>query len=301
MKVVITGGRGFVGTYLQEELKKNWQGEIDVWDIPDVDITKPEQYRDRLKELQPAWLVHLAAISSVPVATKDPALTQRVNVEATQNILEAIEELSPATNMFVTSTADIYGSTPLTTSGSPLSELSLEEAQPRNPYAQSKWEMEKMIEADFNDRVLRVRSFPHVGPGQGLGFVTADFASQVAAIEAGKQEPIMKVGSLEAQRDFTDVRDVVRAYRLLMERGQLGEVYHVARGKAISIQEILDQLLAMSNVNITVEQDPARLRAQDIPVLVGDATKLREATGWQPTIPLQQTLQEVLDWWRRNI
>lgn len=315
--VIITGGKGFVGTYVREELEKSWQGvEIEVWDpvksregrdhgasLP-VDITKPEQYRDRLKELQPDWLIHLAAISSVPVAAKDPALTHRVNVEATQNILAAIEALSPATKVLVTSTADIYGSAPQNrlaaiAGQAPLPELPLSAAKPLNPYAQSKWEMEKIIEEHFQGRVLRVRPFPHIGPGQGLGFVTADFAAQIAAIEAGKQDPIIRVGGLTAQRDFTDVRDVVRAYRLLMEVGQLGEVYHVASGRAVSIQEVLDMLIGMSTVEIRVEQDPSRLRTHDIPVLVGDATKLREATGWEPTIPLKQTLQEILDWWRQ--
>lgn len=300
-RVVITGGNGFVGRYLQEELKKNWQGvEIDVWDLPEIDITKPETYRERLKKFQPEWLVHLAAIVSVPLASKDPELTYRVNVGASQNILEAVDELSSGTNVLAISTADIYGSTALTTRGSPLSELPLEQVHPQNPYAQSKWEMEQMIREQFARRTIRVRPFPHIGPGQGLGFVTADFASQVAAIEIGKQEPVMNVGNLTAQRDFTDVRDVARAYRLLMEKGKLGEVYHVASGKAVLIQEILDRLLAMSKAQIRVEEDLTRLRASDIPILVGDASKLRATTGWETIIPLTQSLQDILNWWRKQ-
>lgn len=312
--IVITGGKGFVGKYLREELEKNWQGvEMDIWDpvksadadhgasLP-VDITKPEKYRDRLKKLQPDWLVHLAAVSSVLWANKNPELTHRVNVEASQNILEAVRELSPATKVLVISTADIYGS-PLRqgfAGQAPLSELSLDQCQPQNPYGQSKWEMEKIIEQHFRERCIRVRPFPHIGPGQGLGFVTADFASQIAEIEKGKQKPVMKVGNLKAKRDFTDVRDVARAYRLLMEKGKLGEVYHTASGKAVSIQGILDELLAMSSVKISVQEDPSRLRASDTPVLVGDAAKLKEATGWKPTIPLAQSLQDILNWWRKQ-
>lgn len=300
-RIVITGGNGFVGKYLQDELRENWDGVvIDLWDLPEVDVTKPETYRRRLQKLQPDWLVHLAAVSSVPLAIKDPILARRINVEASQNILQAIKELRAQTKVLAISTADIYGSTPLTTSGSPLSELSLEQAKPQNPYAQSKWEMEKIIEENFNDHVVRVRAFPHIGPGQGLGFVTADFASQIAAIERGKQVSIIKVGSLEAKRDFTDVRDIVRAYRLLMESGKLGEVYHVASGKAVSIQEILNQLLSLSKVKIQVEQDPSHLRPHDVAGLVGDTSKLRAATGWEPTIPLKQTLQDILDWWREK-
>lgn len=300
-KIVITGGNGFVGKYLREELKKSWEGmEMEIWDVPEVDITKPEAYQDRLQELQPSWLVHLAAVSSVPLASKDPTLTYRVNVEASQNILAAVEELSPKTQVLVVSTADIYGSTPLTTGSSPLSELSLSQARPKNAYGQSKWEMEKMIEEKYLDRVIRVRPFPHIGPGQGLGFVTADFASQIAAVEKGKQEPVIKVGNLTTQRDFTDVRDVVRAYRLLMEKGAMGGVYHVASGKAVSIQSVLDQLLTMSSVKISVQEDLGRLRPSDTPVLVGDSTKVRAATGWEPTISLEQSLHDILDWWREK-
>ncbi|MEK7557360.1 MAG: GDP-mannose 4,6-dehydratase [Patescibacteria group bacterium] len=308
-RVVVTGGRGFVGSYLRRELARHWQGvQIEVWDLPEVDITKPDHYQHRLEEFKPTWLVHLAAISSVPAATRDPALAYRVNVEATQNILTQLEEVSSQTKVFVTSTADIYGQG----SPTPLPELPLEEAHPKNSYAQSKWEMEKMVRDRFAKRVVRVRPFPHIGPGQGLGFVTADFAAQIAKIErdaasreapkerSGMRAGVIYVGNLTARRDFTDVRDVVRAYRLLMEHGQLGEVYHVASGRGISIQKVLDTLLSLSTAVIQVEQDSTRMRAQDIPVLVGDATRLRETTGWEPIIPLRQTLQEILDWWREH-
>lgn len=324
--VVITGGNGFVGKYLQEELRREWpEVNIEVWDpvksadadhgtsLP-IDITKPEQYRERLRELQPDWLVHLAAVSSVVTAAKDPELARRVNVEATRDLLEAAAELSPATRVLVTSTADIYGSTPLRPAGrrgfagqAPLPELPLSQAHPQNPYAQSKWDMEKMIEEQFLGRVLRVRAFPHIGPGQGLGFVTADFAAQIANIEksaasrearGSERSGIIHVGNLEAKRDFTDVRDVVRAYRLLMEKGKIGEVYHVASGKAVTIQEVLDQLLGLSEAKISVEQDEGRMRPSDIEILVGDATKLRQLTDWQPTISLEQSLRDILEWWR---
>lgn len=306
--IVITGGNGFVGTYLQAELRREWEGvQIEVWDLPGVDITKPETYRDRLKELQSEWIVHLAAVSSVVVANRDPQLAYRVNVDATRELLSAMVELSPRTRGLMVSTADIYGATALAASGSPLPELSLAEAQPQNPYAQSKWQMEQMIEESFLDRTVRVRPFPHIGPGQGLGFVTADFASQIAAIEAAftahstdTGAAVIKVGNLEPRRDFTDVRDVVRAYRFLMERGAMGDVYHVASGKAVAIQDILDRLLEMSSVPITVERDPVRLRARDASVLVGDAGKLRQLTGWQPEISLEQSLREILDWWRSH-
>lgn len=296
-KMVITGGRGFVGEYLRREIEEHWPGQrVVLWDLPTVDITRPETYRADLERLQPEWLVHLAAVSSAMAAIKDPARTFQINVKASQNILAMIEELSPQTKVLAISTADIYGQG----SATPLSELPLSAAKPVNPYAESKLAMEKMIEERFQKRVIRVRPFPHIGPGQRPGFVTADFASQLAAIEAGRQEPKIQVGNLTAKRDFTDVRDVARAYRLLMEKGKMGEVYHVASGKAVAIQEILDKLKQLSTAQIQVVQDPARLRPSDIPVLIGDATKLSALTGWTAQISLDQSLEDILNWWREQ-
>ena len=308
--VVITGGGGFVGRHLIAELKKTYpELNIVVWErnitnLPEgvkgesVDITEPSSYITSLETLQPAWVIHLAAVAAIGAAAKDPDMANRVNVEATEVLLQNIESFSPATHVLVTSSADIYGGTDIAKSGTPIPELSLTETRPTNPYAETKQHMEEIIEKTYNDRCIRVRPFPHIGPGQGLGFVTADFASQVAAIEKGKQEPVMKVGNLEAERDFTDVRDTVRSYRLLLEQGQLGEVYNVASGKGTKIQWILDQLLSNSTTDITVEQDPDRMRPSDVPRMVGDVSKLTKQTGWQPSVDLTKTLQDILDYWR---
>lgn len=302
--VVITGGAGFVGRHLTAELlAAGWT--VTVWDtrveaVPEaataavVNITDPESYRSRLVVAQPAWIVHLAAVASVGAAARAPEVTHQVNVVATEKLLAAVAADSTQTRVLAVSSADIYGQGSTT----PLMELPLNQAQPRNAYARSKWEMEQMIEERWLDRVVRVRPFPHIGPGQQRGFVTADFASQIAAVEAGKQDPVIRVGNLEAQRDFTDVRDVVRAYRLLLEAGTVGEVYHVASGRAVSIQLILDQLLALSAAKIAIEPDPTRLRPDDVTVIVGDASKLRALTGWQPEIALDQSLRDILSWWR---
>jgi GDP-4-dehydro-6-deoxy-D-mannose reductase len=310
--VVVTGGGGFVGKHLIDELRATAPHvRLVVWDtavasLPpgvegtEIDITQPESYRAFLREEKPQWIVHLAAVSSIPASLRDPDRTHRVNVEATRHLLAAIAEESADTAVFVTSSSDIYGAAAKEWGDTPLPELPLDQARPQNPYAESKAAMERMIEEQFNERCVRVRPFPHIGPGQGLGFVTADFASQIAAIEAGRQASRMRVGNLEAQRDFTDVRDVVRAYCLLLEKGVLGEVYHVASGTAVSIQSILDWLLSLSTKDITVEQDPGRMRPSDIPCLIGDADKLRQATGWQPNISLEQSLQDILEWWRQS-
>ncbi len=297
--IVITGGAGFVGQHLAAELRNRPNTNIVSWDQPDIDITDPETFRRQLETEQPAWIVHLAGIAAVGTSLKDPDLVRRVNINGTKNVLQAVKQLSPGTQVLVASSADIYGAKANEYSGRPLPELPLVDALPQNPYAISKLDMERMIVDEFNDFVIRVRPFPHIGPGQKLGFVTADFASQIAAIETGRQESTMQVGNLKAERDFTDVRDVVRAYRLLLEQGQVGEVYHVATGQGTSIQSILDQLVALSGMQITVEQDAERMRPSDIPSLIGDASKLQAATGWKPAIGLADSLKDILEYWRR--
>lgn len=259
-----------------------------------IDITDPASYKESLREVQPTWLIHLAALSSVAESLTNEQQAHDTNVTATQQLFETLQTVSPDTHVLVASTADIYGAG----SPSPIAELPLAQAMPTSPYAKSKWEMEKMIEEKYATRTILVRPFPHIGPGQRKGFVTADFASQIAAIEKGKQDSVLKVGNLEAVRDFTDVRNVVQAYRLLLEKGQLGEVYHVASGVGTSIQKILELLLSESKVPIAVEQDPDKMRPSDIPILVGDSSKLRAATQWAPTIPLSTTLHDILEWWR---
>jgi len=277
------GERGFVTLFDRVEARQ-------------VDITEPESYRKLWADLQPDWVVHLAAMAAVPQALKEPELVKKINFEATREMLAGAKEVSPDTRFLIISTADIYGAV----SDKAIPELPLAKARPRNPYAISKYEMEKMIEAEYLDRVIRVRPFPHIGPGQGRGFVTADFASQVAELEE-QGGGVIKVGNLEAERDFTDVRDVVRAYRLLMERGKIGDVYNVASGKTVKISVMLDELINMAEVEIKVAEDPARVRPADVPVLKGDATKLREATGWQAKISWKQSLIDVLEWWRGQL
>ncbi len=304
--VIITGGGGFVGRHLIAELQSaNLFDRIVVFDRNkggfgprvesyEVDITNIESKKDLIGEIQPAWVIHLAAIAGVGFSIEHPELTRTVNVFGTKSLLETVTSISPATKFLMVSSADIYGAV----SSDPISELPLSEAHPRNPYAESKLEMELLIETEFNDQCIRVRPFPHIGPGQQQGFVTADFASQIAAIESGTSEPVMSVGNLTAVRDFSDVRDVVRAYRLLLEVGVLGEAYHVASGVGRSIESVLTSLLAMSRVPIHAQQDSSRMRSSDTPTVIGNADKLKAATGWSPTISFEQTLTDVLNDWR---
>jgi GDP-4-dehydro-6-deoxy-D-mannose reductase len=306
--VVITGAGGFVGKYLIEELQQHSSHttiigvDTNLDTMPEtikrhsVDITKPESYLSIVQNAQPDWIVHLAAVSSVGFALSHPEITQAVNVDGSRMLLESVRQHTPNTKVLVISSADIYGHVDAT----PTIEKPVAECMPTNPYAQSKLEMEEIIEKDFNDMCIRVRPFPHIGPMQKTGFVTSDFASQIARIEKREQEPVMQVGNLTAVRDFTDVRDVVCAYRLLMESGTIGEVYNIASGVGTTIQNMLDQLLAMSAVEIRVEQDEARMRPSDNPVIIGNSNKLVRATGWKREIELQTSLKDILDYWRKS-
>jgi GDP-4-dehydro-6-deoxy-D-mannose reductase len=173
--------------------------------------------------------------------------------------------------------------------------------RPLSPYAVSKVAQDLLgfqYHCSYDMFIVRTRAFNHSGPRRPEAFVDSGFAWQIARIEAGLQEPVIWVGNLEAQRDFTDVRDIVRAYWLALEKGVPGEVYNIASGKAWRIREVLDLLLSMAKVPVEVRQDPARMRPSDVPVLVGDSTKFRQQVGWQPQIPYEQTLRDMLDYWR---
>ncbi len=307
--VIVTGGAGFVGKHLITELLRHKSFlRIVVFDtavagLPkgvegyEVDITDDTTYVEILREVRPQWIVHLAAVSSVGFSFAHKDLTRTVNVVATETLLQRAIAEDSSVKFLVVSSADIYGIVdPIS-----LPELPLSMARPTNPYGQSKLEMEQMIEKKYNEYCIRVRPFPHIGPGQGTGFVTADFASQIAAIERGEAQPEILVGNLEAKRDFTDVRDVVRAYHLLLSSGTLGEVYHVASGRAHSVQSVLDTLLAMSDVDIRIKQDPDRMRPSDNPVLIGAIDKIRDATNWKPEIPLEESLTDILHDWRNRV
>ena len=307
--VLITGAGGFVGGHLIAELRKEWVGsniialDTNIESMPDSvtkyasDISKPETYIDVLKFEKPDWIIHLAAVSSVGFAIDHPEITRTVNVVGTETLLHYVREISPHTKVLVVSSADIYGHG----DSAPIAEKALADCHPANPYAQSKLEMEQIIEKDYSDICIRVRPFPHIGPNQKKGFVTADFASQIADIEAGRQDAVMLVGNLTAIRDFTDVRDVVRAYRLLMESGEIGQVYNVASGKGTPIQAILDSLLAKSSAKVAVRQEPSKMRPSDNPVMIGDVSKLSAKTGWRSAVSLEQSLEDILAYWRNNI
>ncbi len=314
MRALVTGISGFVGQHLTRALlSEGWE----VWGCslrglpqgnalpPCVrvltgDLEQPEVARHALQEARPEAIFHLAARAAVGPSHADPWGTLRANIAMQVHLLEAVRQWRPQAVVLVVGSSEEYGL------ASP-AEMPLREdspLRPRSPYAVSKLAQDFLglqYHLAYGLHIVRVRPFNHIGPGQGPGFVAADFARQVAEAEMGQREPTIRVGNLEAARDFTDVRDVVNAYRLLARQGQAGEVYNVASGRAIKISALLELMLACSRVPIKVIQDESRMRPSDTPLVYGDYGKLHACTGWQPTIPLEVTVQDVLEYWRAQL
>ncbi len=311
-KAFIIGAAGFVGSYLAKELRENHGMEVHVSKLPgeqlkiayahvhDLNILQKQEIVSLLYEIRPDYIFHLAAQSSVGVAWKNPGLTADVNVKGCIYVLDAVRELFYKPKVLLVGSGEEYGRIRL--EEVPVTEEN--HLRPGNIYAATKacQNMIGSIYAQAYDMdVLMVRAFNHIGPGQAPIFVVSDFCRQVAQIEAGMQKPVMYVGNLAAKRDFTDVRDVVRAYALLIRHGKAGETYNVGSGYAYAIREVLDLILSLSAAKIQIKTDPNKIRPVDVPVVEADISKLRQAAGWSPQIPLVQTLQETLEDWRAKI
>jgi GDP-4-dehydro-6-deoxy-D-mannose reductase len=300
MRAVVTGGLGFVGRHLVAHL----EGEGDQVTTLDrsgpdpVDITDPASVTDRLRSLRPDAVYHLAGWADVGASWRDPVGALRVNAEGTLHVLRACHDAGVERVLAVAS-ADVYGV--VTEAELPLTEAA--PLRPTSPYAASKVAADALAHQAFLGHglgVLRVRPFNHLGPGQSEQFVAPALAARIARAERDGTDAI-PVGNLTARRDFTDVRDIVRAYRRLVEDGTPGEVYNVCRGSDLAIQDLVDRLLARATRSIDLAPDPDLLRPVDLPVLRGDASKLRAATGWAPEIPIDQTLADLLDDMRSRI
>ncbi len=311
MHLLITGATGFVGTHLRRYLREATDWQVTGTAFPErppescyprercvaLDARDDARVRALLREVRPDAILHLAAQSHVPTAYKDPWDTLENNIKGQLNLLEACVALELKPRFIAVGSGEEYGR-------ATEDELPLREShplRPENPYSVSKVAQDALGYQYFRSYeipVMRVRPFNHVGPGQSERFVLPAFASQVARIEAGKQEPVLRVGNLSPARDFTDVRDVVRAYHLLLLHGEPGEVYNISSSRARTVQSLVDQLLALAEVEITVETDPERYRPADVPIIYGSAEKLEAATGWQPEIPFEKTVADVLAEWR---
>lgn len=313
MRILITGATGFVGSHVRRYFLTHTDWDIIGTSYPDtppppfdpqreslhfLDLRDAEATHALLAQSPPDYVIHLAAQSHVPTSYQDPWGTLENNIRGQLTLLEGFRALGLAPRTLVIGSGEEYGR-------ANAAELPLTEnhpLRPENPYSVSKVAQDVMgyqYFISFGLPVIRVRPFNHVGPGQSARFVLPAFASQVAGIEAGKQAPVMRVGNLTPARDFTDVRDVVRAYHLALLHGQPGEVYNVACGTPRTIQSLVDQLIALATVPIHVEIDPERYRPADVPVFYGSAAKLKQDTGWEPEIPFEQTIQDVLDEWRQ--
>ena len=304
--VLITGASGFAGSHLLQRLAGRhdlvaWGRSAPAHEFlslarwQQVDLLDRERVRSLVGELRPTSVYHLAGSAHVAEAIADPAGAFANNVLGTHHLFDALRRSGSAgTRILLAGSAAIYGS-----SDSPLTEDS--PVAPTNPYAQSKLAQEQLgLRAIAEDGlgVLVARPFNHTGPRQTASYMAPTVARQIAMIERGRLEPLLRIGNTSAMRDLSDVRDVVRAYEALMQHGAPGTVYNVASGVGRSVQQILDALIARSTVPVRIDVDPARLRSGDPPMLVGDASRLTQATGWRPEIPFDRMIDDLLDYWR---
>ena len=308
MKALIIGGAGFVGGYLIRELKAAGQQVcatcLENETIREdcgryvLDILDAKAVEDVIADIQPDVIYHLAAQSSVSLSWKKPRLTADINVIGTINVLEAVRSQEKKIKLLLIGSGEEYGF--IRPDACPLTED--EPLNPGNIYAATKacqGMLGEIYARAYKMDIIMVRAFNHSGPEQLPVFVISDFCRQIAIIEKGDAPAVMSVGNLSARRDFTDVRDVVRAYRLLGEKGVSGRTYNVGRGKAVAIQYILDTALGFSDADIEVRQDPARMRASDIPVIEPDTARIFSDTGWKAEISMEKTIEDTLNYWRK--
>jgi GDP-4-dehydro-6-deoxy-D-mannose reductase len=317
MKVLITGITGFVGSHLAEFCLA--RGDVEVfgtyrWRSPkeniahikdlnlvEADILDASSVLQLIRKIEPDWIFHLAAQSFVPTSWNAPASTITTNVIGQLNFFEALRSLGRLDTRFhVCGSSEEYGyvareETPIT-EDNPL--------RPLSPYGVSKVAQDLLgyqYHRSYGLHAVRTRAFNHGGPRRGEVLLPSDFAKQIAEIEKGLREPVVRVGNLEALRDFTDVRDMVRAYWLALEKGEAGAVYNIGSGDAPSIREVLDRMLALSDANVEVRQVPEKMRPSDVEILISDSSRFRAATGWEPQISTDQMLSDTLDYWRERV
>ena len=320
MRVLITGITGFVGSHLAEYIldsqpgvevvgtkrwrspRENLSGIEDQVTLLDCDLTDLSSLLRVLEETKPDRIFHLAAQSYVLMSYRAPTATIDTNVNGTFNLLEALRILGQSPEIHICSSSEVYGQV---TDG----ELPITESQPfrpASPYAVSKVGEDMaayMYFTAYGLKTVRTRMFTHSGPRRGEVFVDSAFARQVALIEAGKQDPTLRVGNLDSIRTFADVRDVVRAYWLLLEKCPPGEVYNIGGDTTMSVRDMLTMLLGMSSIGdtVTVTTDPALLRPADVTNQIPDGSKFKAETGWEPSIPYETTLEDMLEYWRARV
>lgn len=309
-KILITGASGFVGRYFIDYLDN--LGEYEIYGTTQsndtinthnnvnylkLDLTNQMAVHQTIKDIKPDYIVNLAALSSVKESWNKPAETMLVNVIGTIYLLDAIKEYVPESKVLLIGSSEEYGSI---VKENPVVKENIK-CIPENIYAISKYtqgEIGRLYSKYYNMNIVTTRSFNHTGPSQSANFVVSDFCKQVAKIEAGLVENVIKVGNLSAARSFTDVRDIVNAYHLLLLKGKNGETYNVGSSEVLKIEDILNRILGMSKTGIKVEIDKNKFRPNDIPIVIPNVDKLREDTGWNPKYNINDTISDVLDYWR---
>ena len=317
MRVLITGISGFVGSVLANYLLSSSLGlslelhgtihraDSRIQSIRDRlhlhkgDLRNPSWIDQVIATVKPSKIFHLAAWSDVRASWDQPWAAYELNIGCQLNLLESLRRHTPEARVLVVASSEVYGL--IEPDDLPIDELT--PLRPNSPYGISKVAQDLMAQQywyNYGLSAIRVRSFNHIGPGQSDSFVASAFARQIAEIEAGLQQPVLKVGNLEAERDYTDVRDMVRAYWLAIHRGEPGGVYNIGSGSSIAVQELLNVLLELSDVEITVEQDPMRMRPSEVSRIVCKPDRFFQETGWVPSIPLRESLSDILKYWRKN-
>jgi len=315
-KALITGIAGFAGSHLAELLlsegyevyglsrprtkKDHIEGIINKLHLEDADLLDPHSLYTTIVRIKPDFIFHLAAQSFVPTSWGSPSVTLEVNVVGSANLFEAVRQVGIDPVIQIACSSEEYGL--VLPDEVPIKETN--PLRPLSPYAVSKVAMDYLGYQYFQSykmKIIRTRGFNHTGPRRGETFAESNFAKQIAMIEKNKQDPVIYVGNLDASRDYTDVRDMVRAYLLAVKKCDPGDVYNICTGRTTKIGDMLRLLLSLSKINPEVKQDKARMRPSDVPVLAGDNTKFVAKTGWHPQIPFEQTMEELLNYWRERV
>jgi GDP-4-dehydro-6-deoxy-D-mannose reductase len=316
-RVLITGVTGFVGSHLSELLLgkgleiygiERWRSKTEnIEHIKDkiksikADIRDAHSMEDAIKKIEPNYIFHLAAQSFVPMSWNAPVDTLETNIIGTVNLFEAVRKAEIDPKIHIAGSSEEYGM--VYPNEIPIKETN--PLRPLSPYGVSKVAQDKLSYQYFKSYGLKIvvtRAFNHTGPRRGEAFVSSNFSKQVVEMEKGLRKPVINVGNLDAKRDFSDVRDIVRGYWLAVNKCDFGEVYNLCSGKATSIKELLDLITSLSKVKgIKIIKDPTRIRPSDVPVLQGDYTKFRKKTGWKPEIPFKKTIEDLMNYWRDKL
>ena len=317
MRILITGISGFAGSHLAEYFlnegkhevygtikwrsdRQNIVGIQEKLNLLECDIKDAFAVRTVIEQVKPDQIFHLAAQSYVPFSWRAPEVTLTTNIIGELNVFEAVRATKLDSYIHIAGSSEEYGL--VYPDEIPLKETN--PLRPISPYGVSKVTQDFLGFQYFKSygmNIVRTRAFNHTGPRRGAVFATSNFARQIVEIEKGKREPVIKVGNLDAVRDFCDVRDVARAYAFSLSKGEPGEVYNISSGVGIKIKDMLDKLITISKVDLKIETDKSRMRPSDVELLVGSAEKFKKATGWKPSIPFEKTLSDLLDYWRNKI